>query len=217
MNLIILGPAGSGKGTQAEKLAQKFNLIHIDMGKILRRAARMDTPLGKEINEIIHVRRELVPVRIAKEVLRLELGSVPREQGIIFDGVPRNIEQQKYIEEELIISGRKIDKVFYVDISGDTSIDRIKKRFICEKCKAGFILGRDIKSADESCPLCEGNIIQRKDDTPEGVKKRLEVFRVETSPVLEEYEEQGILVNIDGEGEIEEVFASILSELSETS
>jgi len=207
----MLGPAGSGKGTQAERLAKRFNLIHINMGNILRRAAQMDTSLGREINEIIHIKRELVPVRIAKEVLCLELASVPREQGMVFDGVPRNIEQQKYIEEELKSSGRKIDKVFYVDISQDISIERIKKRFICDKCKAGFILGRDIESADENCPLCESRIIQRKDDTPEGVKKRLTVFQEETKPVLAEYEKKGILVKIVGEGTIEEVYDQIIS------
>ncbi|MFZ5982210.1 MAG: adenylate kinase family protein [Patescibacteria group bacterium] len=211
MNLIILGPAGSGKGTQAEKLSERFDLIHIDMGKILRRLAQMDTPLGRETNEIVNIKRELVPTRIAREVLKLELGSVPRERGVVFDGVPRNEEQRQYIEEEIRNFGRKIDKVFYVDISAETSAERITKRVVCQKCKAGFILGRDIESLEERCPFCEGEIVRRKDDTPEGVKKRLAVFKAETSPILEEYEKQGVLVKIDGEGEIEEVFKKIIS------
>ena len=114
MNIIILGPQGSGKGTQAEMLAKKFNLEHIDMGKFLREVAKQDTPLGREIYQIQNVTNTLVPSRILREVLHLKVSSLPREQGILFEGVPRTVDQQKYLEEEVQASGRKIDAVVFI-------------------------------------------------------------------------------------------------------
>jgi len=210
---VIIGPAGSGKGTQAEKLAKKFDLVHVDMGKTLRQVAKQDTQLGKRIREIIYVKKELVPMDIAKQVLHLNLGSIPREQGLVLDGVPRNEEQRQYIEEALLEFGRKVDQVFFVGISEEKAIKRISRRVVCDKCKAGFILGRDIENLTDPCPLCEGKIIRRADDTEEGVKKRFGVFRQETAPIIEEYRRRGLLFEIDGEKEIEEVFQEILKKL----
>src|SRR4030042_2226538 len=116
MNLIVLGPQGSGKGTQAEMLAKKFNLEHIDMGKSLREAAKQDTPLGREIYHIQNVTNTMVPSRILKEVLGMKLTSFPRELQVLFEGVPRTPDQQKYFEEEMQGSGRKIDAVIFINI-----------------------------------------------------------------------------------------------------
>jgi len=136
MNLIILGPQGSGKGTQAEKLAKKFDLEHIDMGKFLREVAILDTSLGKEINEIINVKKELVDDRILKKVLHVKLQDLPREKGIIFDGVPRRNDQLGYFGEAMFEFGRKIDKVVLINLSEEESIKRISVRRDCEKCKS---------------------------------------------------------------------------------
>lgn len=213
MNIIILGSQGSGKGTQAKKLAEKFDLVHIDMGKTLRQVAKMDTPLGKEIYDIQNVTKTLVPQRILKEVLHIKLGSIPREQGIVFDGVPRNLEQLKYINMALLEFGRHLEKVFFIKISEGEAVKRISKRVVCEKCKKVFILGKDIQSQEEKCPKCQGKIIQRADDTEEGIKKRLEVFRKETLPVVEEYRREEVLEEINGEQSMEEVFEEILKKL----
>ena len=128
MNLIILGPQGSGKGTQAEKLSQKFDLEHIDMGKFLREVALLDTPLGKEIHEIINIKKELVSDKILQEVIHLKIMGLPREQGIVFDGVPRNINQLEYFETVLKEAGRKIDKTVLINLSEKESLERISKR-----------------------------------------------------------------------------------------
>jgi adenylate kinase len=213
LNLIILGSQGSGKGTQAKKLAEKFDLIHIDMGKALRQVTTGNTDLGKEINEIIHVRKELVPARIIKKVLHLELGSISREQGIVFDGVPRSLEQLEYINSALLEFGRHLDKVFFIKISEKEAVKRISKRLVCGKCKKVFILGKDIQSREEKCPKCQGEITQRADDTEEGIKKRLEVFRTETLPVIEEYKKEKVLIEINGEQSVEKVFGEILEKL----
>jgi adenylate kinase len=209
MNIIILGQQGSGKGTQAELLANRFDWDHFDTGKTLRQISKLETPLGKEVQEIVMVRKELVPSRILKEILHVRLGSLPRERGIVFDGVPRNLEQSGYFEDALLEFGRKIDKVFFVNISEEESLKRISKRWICGKCKNILIMGKDVKSDSDKCPHCAGEIMQRADDTPEGIKKRLGIFAQETMPVINHYKKQGALVEIRGEQDIEKVFEEI--------
>lgn len=215
VNIIILGPQGSGKGTQAEMLAKKFGLEHIDMGKTLREAAKRDTPIGKEIYRIQNVTKTLVPSRILKEVLGIKLNSLPREQGALFEGVPRTVDQAEYFTEALQESGRKIDAVFYINIPEEESLERIAKRWTCKKCGLPLIMGKDIKSEKDKCPKCGGEIYQRVDDTPEGVKKRLEVFREETLPVIEYFRQKEILIEIDGKPSIEEVSNNILEEVKD--
>ena len=213
MNIVILGPQGSGKGTQAQKLAQKLDLEHIDMGKFLREVAKMDTPLGKEVYKIQNITKTLVPAKILEEVFTIKLNDIPREKGIVFDGFPRNYDQTEYFEKSMKDFGRQADEVFYIKLSPEESLKRISKRRICQKCKKSFILGVDIKDEKDKCPACGGEIIQRADDTAEGVKKRLEVFNQETLPVIEYYRGKNKLVEIDGNQSIPEVYEEILSKL----
>lgn len=213
MNLVILGPQGSGKGTQAEKLAQRFSLEHIDMGKFLREVAKMDTPLGKEVYQIQNVTKTLAPSRILEKVFAVKLGSLPRERGIVFDGFPRKFDQMQYFEKTLIRFGRHIDKVVFINLSEEESIKRISKRRMCEKCRRILILGKDVKDDDEKCPDCGGEITRRIDDSEEGIKKRLRIFREETLPVVEYYKNKGKLIEIDGDKTIDKVFEEILRKL----
>ncbi len=213
MNLIVLGPQGSGKGTQAEKLAEKYNLEHIDMGKSLREVAKQDTPLGKEIWHIQNVTNTLVPSRILREVLHLKISSLPREHGILFEGVPRTHDQQQYLEEEIRESGRKIDAVIFIAIPEEETMKRIGKRWVCKKHQHILIMGKDIKNERDKCPTDGSEVFQRVDDTPEGIKKRLEVYKKETMPVVEDYRKRELLIEIDGTLSIEKVFASIVSEI----
>jgi len=209
MNLIVLGPQGSGKGTQADLLSKEFDLEHIDMGGTLRQAAKMDTPLGREIYRIQNVTKTLVPSDILKKVLHLKFASLNREKGILIDGAPRTMDQVEYVESALQEFGRKISKVAFIDISEKESIERISKRWLCKNCKKGLIMGIDVKSQGDKCPECSGEIMQRIDDTEEGVKKRLEVFRKETLPVIEYFEKKGNLARINGEQSIEKVFEDV--------
>lgn len=213
MNIIILGQQGSGKGTQAELLAKRFNLDHFDVGRALRQVCKTESQLGKEVYEIIMVRKELVPSRILREVLHIRLASLAREQGVVFDGVPRNLEQAKYFEEALLEFGRKIDKVFFVNIGEKESIERISKRWACEKCKTTLIMRVDVKDADSKCPKCNNKIMQREDDTISGIKKRLNIFAQETMPVINYYKKQGVLVKIDGEQSVENVSKNIIENI----
>lgn len=213
MNFVVLGPQGSGKGTQAEKLAQKFNLEHIDMGKFLREVAVLDTSLGKEINEIINIRKELVSDKILKKVLHVKLADLPREKGIVFDGVPRNLQQSEYFENALLEFGRQIDKVFVINLSEEESVKRISIRRVCKRCKSIYILGKDIKNEKDKCPKCQGKIILRPDDSKEGVIKRLKIFEKETLPVIEFFRSKGLVAEINGDQTQEKVFKEILGKI----
>lgn len=215
MNLVILGPQGSGKDTQTEMLAEKFSLERINMGNFLREVAKQDTPLGKEIYHYQNDLGQMVPSRILKEVLGLKLGTLPREQSIIFEGVPRTMDQAEYFDKAVIESGRHVDKVIYIKISEEETLKRISKRWICKKCKRILIKGKDIESENEKCPDCGSEIMQRIDDTEDVIRKRLAVFKNETVPVIEHYEKQGKLLEINGEQPIDKVFKEILEKLKD--
>lgn len=214
MNIVILGQQGSGKGTQSCLLAEKFGMEHIDMGKTLREIARSDTPLGREIYEIQNVQKTLVSSKILKEILNVKLKSIPLKKGIIFDGAPRTFDQVEYLEDAMLETGRKIDYVFFISVPERESIERTSKRRICNNCQAILVMGKGIKKETGKCPKCGGEISQRKDDTPEGIKKRLEVFAKETVPVLEYYEKKGMLVKIDGMQPAQKAFADIIKKIS---
>jgi len=214
MNLIVLGPQGSGKGTQAKMLAEKFGLEHVEMGKFLREVAKTNTDLGKEIHEIINIQGKLVDDKILKKVLHIKLADMPREQGIIFDGVPRRQDQLEYFEDAMQEFGRKIDTVLNINIPEEESIGRLSKRWVCKK-EHILIMGKDINSEEEKCPVCGSDIFQRIDDTPERIKTRLGIYYKDTKGVLDYYEKKGILVEIDGTPSIEDVFEEILKKLHE--
>lgn len=212
MNIIILGPQGSGKGTQAELLAKKFSLEHIEMGRFLREVAKLTTPLGREIHEIINIQGKLVDDKILKKVLHIKLGDLPRDQGIIFDGVPRREDQLRYLEEAIQEFGRKIDAVINVNLSEEESVKRISKRWVCRN-EHVLIMGTDIKSEKEKCPICGNEIFERIDDTPERVKTRLGIYYKDTKEVVDYYKDKGLLIEIDGSPSIEEVSTDILKKL----
>lgn len=213
MNIIILGQQGCGKGTQAEKLAKHFNLIHIDMGMTLREVAKMDSDLGREVYAIQNVTKTLVSSRILREVLHFKLGSIPMGQGIVFDGVPRTMDQASYIEESLHEFGRQLDRVIFINIPKEESVRRISKRWTCETCKISLIMGKDIQIGKDKCPKCDGKIVQRIDDTLEGIEKRLEVFNAETMPVIKYYQEMDLMVEIDGKQDMDQVFGDIIKNI----
>jgi len=214
LNISILGPQGSGKGTQAKMLAERFNLEHIDVGRALREIAKLNTPLGKKIYEIQNVKKGLVPNWILSEIFKMEINSLPREKGLIIDGAPRIMEQADFIEEKLKEYGRKIDGVIFINITDEEAIKRISKRFLCQQCGNYFIMGIDIKSSRENCPKCGGKISQRIDDTAEGIKKRLKIFKKETLPVIEYFRKKNKVIQVDGMQSISAVFQDIVNKLN---
>jgi adenylate kinase len=213
MNLIILGPQGSGKGTQAKFLSDHFNLTHIDIGLALREVAEEDTPLGRELHRVMYEEKNLVSDEEMMGALEEKIKNLPLEKGIIIDGSPRRKGQIELVESVFRNYGRKIDKVIFLNVSEKESIERISKRYNCSNCKKGFFLGEDMNDPEKGCPICGGKIEKRKDDTEEGVKKRLKIFHEETYPVVEHYRQKGIILEVDGMKSREDVFKEILDKI----
>lgn len=215
MNFIILGPQGCGKGTQAKLLAEKFDLAHIEMGSALRKQAAENTPLGKKLDEIVNKKRELVADDIVAAVIQEEVKRVTAGKGIILDGAPRKMSQIAVVDGAFSGNNRKLDQVIFVDISEKESIARISLRAGCSVCGKIIKIGQDVESVENKCPACGGKLEQRKDDTVEGVKKRLAIFNQETKPVIDYYTDQKLLRQVNGERSVEEVFGEIIKGIEE--
>jgi adenylate kinase len=216
--IIIFGPQGSGKGTQAQLLAEKFDLEHIEPGDMLRTLVEHGNGLAKKVDKIIHQKGSLVPTDLIIRMIKLRIQSLGLNQGIIFDGAPRRLEEAKLLEKILQEHGRSISRVFFIYISPQETVKRLSKRWICKVCDKPLIMGKDIsyrlKSGLRKCPFCGGEIYQRKDDTPGGIRKRLATYQKETLPVVDYFREKGILIEINGEQLIKKVHKDIISFLA---
>lgn len=205
MNIIILGPPGSGKGTQAKKLSETFNLYYFESGGFVRELAKKNSRI-KGILE----RGELVPEEEMTRYVSEYLGDkVPTMDNIVFDGYPRFINQYKFLKKWLENKGSKINKVFLLEVSDNEVIKRLSARRICERCTAVYNLVTN-PPPGEMCQ-CMGRLIQRQDDKPQVIRERLEGFRRETLPMVEYIESEGLLQRINGERPIEVIFSDIRS------
>jgi len=204
MNIIILGPQGSGKGTQADILSEKFGFTHIESGKILRAKAQTNPKIRQMLNNGL-----LVPDMETIEYIDEELVKNNKSyDNIIFDGYPRKIKQYELLKKWLEKKGFDIDKVIYLYISDGESINRLSSRRTCDKCGRVYNLITNLPPG-ENCE-CGGKLYQREDDTPETIKKRLELFHESTEPILDIAETEGILLRVDGERPIEEISEEII-------
>lgn len=213
LNIIILGPQGSGKGTQAKLLAKKLNLEHLEIGDMLREIASGKGEFSKKVDNIINQQGKLVPTKWVLEMLKLRIQSIPLEQGMIFDGSPRKLFEAKKLEKILEKAGRKIDYVIFVKINDQESIKRLAIRMTCNKCNQPFIIGKNVTRDQKECPLCGGPLYMRKDDTPEKIKMRLDIYKEMTIPVVDYFKKKGQLIEINGEQSIDKVQEDILSKI----
>lgn len=198
--IVILGPPGSGKGTQARCLSSLFRLRHIDIGMELLRVAEEKTSFGAQIHTLIYKEKTLVPDDLIIQILQKSFEPTPFFSGVILDGAPRHKEQIKGIEDFFEQLGIPILCALSIRVNENLLVERIKNRYFCPRCISFYINGVDVKDATKDlCPKCKYPLERRKDDTAEGVKKRLEIFSQETQLVIEEYREEERLIEIDGE------------------
>lgn len=212
MNLIILGPPGSGKGTQAARLAEKLRLLHVSTGDLLREAVAARTPLGKQVASTL-ASGQLVPDSIVLELMREALSPKNRENGYrgwILDGYPRTTAQAEALEEILVEMGERVDCVILLETEQEVIVERLSNRRTCSKCKAVYNLVNRPPRVEGRCDECGGELVQRDDDKPDTVRKRLEVYREQTLPIIEFYDGSTRLCRVDGSGSIDEVTAAIV-------
>jgi len=203
--LVFLGPPGAGKGTQAKLLSQRMGFLHLSTGDLLREAVKNQTPLGKKAKEYMD-RGELVPDEL---IVQLIEETMPKDGNVILDGFPRTVNQALALEEMLKGKGEKISKVLFFDVPDEVIIDRLSGRRVCSKCGAVYHVKYNPPKVEGVCDLCGGNLMQRDDDKEEVVKKRLEVYRKQTQPLIEFYQDRGIIYKLDAGKAVEELFEEV--------
>ena len=198
MNLVLLGPPGAGKGSQAKVLSQRFNIPHISTGDILRDTVNKNTLLGKEVKGYME-RGELVPDKLVIEIVKERLKEQDVEKGFILDGFPRTLEQAKMLSAMLKNIGKKLNSVLYFKTSLEVSVARLGGRRVCKICGANFHIKNIPPKKNGVCDYCAGELFQRKDDSEETVKKRWSVYTKETEAVINYYNSEGILREVSGD------------------
>jgi adenylate kinase len=213
LNLVLLGPPGAGKGTQAERLVTDFDLPYYATGDILRAAVKEETPLGKEAKGYMD-RGELVPDELICKVIMEAIDQPEAEDGFLLDGFPRNNEQANILEGALEKRGRKLTAVLLIDADDDEVIKRISGRRVCVKNGHVYHVDFDPPKHEGVCDQDGSRLIQRDDDKPDTIKKRLEVYHGQTKPLIDYYEQRGILRRFDGSRTPSEVHDHIRATLA---
>ena len=215
MYIILLGAPGAGKGTQATVVAQELKLVHIATGDLFRQAVAQGTELGKKVKQYMD-RGELSPDELTIQMVMERMSQPDCQASVVFDGFPRTLNQAKVLDEALSKQSEGIDKVIYIKVSEEELIKRLSGRWICRKCQTPYHAINSPPKVWGKCDKCGGELYQRPDDTPETVKTRLGVYFTETTPLIEYYTKAGKLLEIDGEGAVEEVGRRIVTALSGT-
>ena len=212
VRLVLFGPPGAGKGTQALYLKEFLSLFHISSGDLFRYHLRENTALGVRAAEYVN-QGLLVPDELTVDIMLDQVLGLPQAEGFILDGFPRNEEQASALDQALEQGSRKLDKVLFIDVPEDELIRRLAGRYVCRDCQSPHTLENPGAPSGTRCSRCGGELYQRPDDAEERVRTRLEVYRTETMPVLEYYREQGLLARIDGLGSLESVNQRVLDAL----
>jgi len=208
MNIILMGLPGAGKGTQASKIIKKYPIPHISTGDMFRLAIKNGTELGNEAKSYMD-RGELVPDEVTVGIVKERLSQSDAREGFLLDGFPRTVEQAEALNRIMDELDTKIDRTVNVEVPEEELMNRLTGRRICEVCGTTYHLVFNPPKQEGVCDLDGGKLYQREDDNPETVANRLEVNIKQTAPLLDFYENQGVLVNVDGARDIDEVFNDI--------
>ncbi len=205
IGIILVGPPGSGKGTQAEELEAQYGFKHISTGDLLRKAVKEGTPVGKLAEKYMR-EGTLVPDDVIIELVKDALNDTNR---FVLDGFPRNIHQAKMLDELLRKIGGNIMYVLLMDVSDDEIVKRLLARRVCPVCGRVYNLITSPPKNDNRCDVCGVELVKRSDDNEETIRNRLDVYRKETAPLIDYYRDRNILVKIDASKSPEEVFNTI--------
>ncbi len=208
MRLVIMGPPGAGKGTQAAKIVEKYNVPHISTGDIFRQNLKKNTPLGLKAKEYMD-KGLLVPDEVVVAIVKDRIMQEDCKDGFLLDGFPRTAPQANALDEVLEEMDARLDKVINIDVAKDVLIERAVGRRVCKNCGATYHVKYNPPGREGACDVCSGEIIQRDDDKKETVVKRIEVYLEQTQPLIQYYKDKGLLANINGQQEIEKVFDDI--------
>ena len=213
MNLVLFGPPGSGKGTQAERLRNQLRLRHISTGDLLREAVAQKSELGKKVESVL-ASGQLVSDDIVLALMRDAILGVKKDaslSGWLLDGFPRTVGQAEGLDALLAETGSAIDAIFVLDATREAVIERLSGRRTCTQCKTVYHVKYNPSRAEGVCDRCGGKVVQREDDRAETIAKRLDVYESQTRPILAHYEGRVIMHRIDGDLPVDEVTAAIES------
>ena len=209
MNLVLLGPPGSGKGTQAERLKAQLGLPHVASGDLFRENVGNETGLGLLAKGYMD-RGQLVPDDVTIAMVRERLQQPDCDDGVILDGFPRTLAQALALDKMLAGTGRALAGVLYINLPDEETVRRLSGRWICGQCQTPYHAVFSPPAEEGVCDECGGELYQRDDDRPETVRARLRVYHEQTAPLIDYYRRAGLLVEVDGAGDIEAVSAALL-------
>ena len=214
LRLILLGPPGAGKGTQAARICQKYNIPHISTGEIFRRHIKEGTEFGKKAQEYMN-KGELVPDNLVLEIAEARLMEEDCKNGFLLDGFPRTVNQAEQLDKFLNERNLSVDKVIDIDIDKDVLMTRLIGRRVCRNCGATYHVINMPSEKEGICDVCGGALYQRSDDTAATVENRIEVYSALTKPLVAYYEKLGNIVHIKGSAGLDEVFGDIVSAIGD--
>lgn len=206
MNIVLLGAPGAGKGTQAQRLVADYGYAHISTGDLLRAAVKAQSELGKKAKQYMDA-GQLVPDSLVVDLVKERLAQDDAKDGFILDGFPRNTSQAVTLDAELKELGRNLDAALLVSVEPDVIVKRLSARRTCRSCGYTAPAGVDV------CPRCGGEMYQRDDDKPETIQHRLDVYQTQTAPLVKYYDGHSILVEVDGDRPVDDVYDDVKAKL----